>query len=376
MSVGGVAPADVQDVPARRAPVSAAGRTSLTGTARRWLSAGAVARLKRLRELVRLFADGIYDLYRFARHANLGGVDRLPRQRQAHLMREAHRIEKGMSLPNPRPLFGQEAVEELIDSLSRKSGPAGFAERVSVNVLHGYIAFNDSESTRDSFLSRVRQRMALVAESSVRNVPSASERAGGVHTVTRDEIWGGRLSDPERFFQTRHSIRSFSKEPVALETILRAIAMAQSAPSVCNRQGWRCHVLRDGDDKLAALTRQNGNRGFRDDIDTVLVVTGELGAFLTAGERNQHWVDGGMFAMSIVYALHALGLGTCCLNWSRDWADDKDLRRTLGLEPSETVIMMIAVGNLPPSLRVCDSPRRSIGEVAVVHSGQGAGSTD
>src|SRR3546814_4434684 len=35
----------------------------------------------------------------------------------------------------------------------------------------------------------------------------------------------------------------------------------------------------------------------------------------------------GMFSMSLVWALHALGYSSCCLNWSKTPSDDRKIRK-------------------------------------------------
>ena len=97
----------------------------------------------------------------------------------------------------------------------------------------------------------------------------------------------------------------------------------------------------------------------------LLLVTTDLTQFVTVGERNQCWIDGGMFAASLVYALHSLGLGTCCLNCSNDMAADRSLRIAAGIPDSEAVITMIGVGHLPDRLAVAQSPRRQVQDVLV-----------
>ena len=113
------------------------------------------------------------------------------------------------------------------------------------------------------------------------------------------------------------------------------------------------------------LSYQNGNRGFGDKASHVLIVTSDLHHFTSAGERNQCWIDGGMFAMSLVYALHSLGLGTCCLNWSVECDQDRALKNNTLISESEAVIMMIAVGVIPEKLNVAVSPRKPLAEVIV-----------
>lgn len=116
---------------------------------------------------------------------------------------------------------------------------------------------------------------------------------------------------------------------------------------------------------MEALRWQPGNRGFGHLASRALVVTVDLQAFSGPGERNQAWVDGGMFAMSLLYALHSLGYGACPLAWSQRSSFDRQARAALGIPPNEVIIMMIAVGTLPERFRVAVSQRLS-GKTALI----------
>ena len=116
------------------------------------------------------------------------------------------------------------------------------------------------------------------------------------------------------------------------------------------------------------LGLQGGNRGFAEQVDKLLVVTSELGCFLSVGERNQCWVEGGLFAMALILGLHAQGLGTCCLNWAKKPAEDVELRRLIAIPADQRVVMMIAVGHLPEKFRVTHSPRRKLEEILHRHN--------
>ena len=172
--------------------------------------------------------------------------------------------------------------------------------------------------------------------------------------------------DLTEFFACRYSIRNFTDEEVDYNLIEQAIRMAQKTPSVCNRQSSKVYIFRNEEDRQLVLSYQNGNRGFGHLVNKVLIVTSDLQNFVSVGERNQCWIDGGMYAMSVVYALHSLGLGTCCLNWSVEYEVDRRLRKAANIPDSEAVIMMIAVGHIPEQLSVAQSPRKSIEEVMVV----------
>jgi hypothetical protein len=113
------------------------------------------------------------------------------------------------------------------------------------------------------------------------------------------------------------------------------------------------------------LAFQNGNRGFGDQVNKVIVVTTDLQAFVTPGERNQCWIDGGMFSMSLIHALHSLGVATCCLNWSVEMDIDRAMRVSAGIPECEAVIMLIAIGHYPAHLRVAQSARKRLTDLLV-----------
>jgi len=224
--------------------------------------------------------------------------------------------------------------------------------RIANNALGAYLTFHERNPPPDpSILDRIRAHLAT------RPLSASPGDAGGTFEVTRDEIFRKSMLDLNDFFQSRHSIRNFDAAPVPMATIQKAVELALRTPSVCNRQSWRVRVLSTPPQKEAALGLQNGNKGFDHTIDKVLVVSVSLETFVSVGERNQGWIDGGMFSMSLIWALHSLGIGSCALNWSAEMERDRSLHQALNIPDQERVIMMIAVGNLPEKLHVACSAR-------------------
>ena len=181
--------------------------------------------------------------------------------------------------------------------------------------------------------------------------------------VTRQAVLAAGAIPFGEFVRHRYSVRQFAPQPVAPELIEEAVRQAQYAPSVCNREAAQVHVASSAEQARQLLSMQNGNRGFGDTAGALLVITVRQAAFHTVGERYQGWIDGGLFAMSLVYALHGQGLGTCCLNWSVEPAADRAFKRAAGLPDDDLVIMLLAVGHLPDQLVVARSARRPLSEV-------------
>ncbi|PVB60723.1 nitroreductase [Labrenzia sp. 011] len=170
------------------------------------------------------------------------------------------------------------------------------------------------------------------------------------------------------FAEARHSIRTYEKGEVPLASIENAVRAAQQSPSSCNRQTCRAYVFTDSEAVQKVLSLQNGNRGFGDQLGGVAIITSNLSHWENAHERYQAWVDGGMFAMSFVYGLHAEGLGSVMLNWSVTHDQDEKLRKLACLPESDLVITMVGFGLLPKELKVPVSQRKPLDYALFVNS--------
>lgn len=311
----------------------------------------------------KLILNYIYDFRRFLQFSAVGEQWENKIKHRALITKEYHRIEKGLALKEPRVGFGLATVQGLLSSLRKYQGKYGIDQTAqnALNTLFTYYHFNLEHGFKDEQLYQ-----ALV---SLRDTITEHDRVtnqGGILKVSKQSIHEVAKLDLRDFFKCRYSVRHFAREEVDINLIQDAVAMAQKTPSVCNRQSWKVYVFSGEQAKKKVLSYQNGNRGFGDQASKVLVVTSELNHFFTVGERNQCWIDGGMFCMSLVYALHSLGLGTCCLNWSVESKRDQELKRATEISDSESIIMLIAVGYLPDELKVAQSPRKKICEVMFV----------
>lgn len=335
--------------------------TSLARAAVRWLPHSAQERLRqtyrRWRDTWKCRAAHRHDLHTYLRHSGLLALS--TRQAlEANIIKSYHRIEKGLALREPRPGFGADAIAHLRRDLNLYFSMYGpdRTTTAALNTLQEYLAFNRDHGVRlpelDADLRRFGQQQA-----------GCPHHEGGTREITREQILDAAQIDAEAFFRSRHSIRQFSGQPVDMALIERAADLARYAPSVCNRQAGRVYVVADKARQQALLALQNGNRGFGDQADKILIITSSLDCFLTVGERYQPWIDGGLFAMALLYALHAQGLGTCCLNWSVEPAEDTQFKAIAGLPSNQRIMFLVAVGHIPPVLRIAQSPRRPPREI-------------
>jgi len=310
-------------------------------------------KFKLLRLLGALARDHLYDLRRYWRWSHGTDTERTRGQSLHALYKGYHGVEKGLSLAEPRPGFGRDKIVQLQARLRAHGGRYGAADLApALAALHCYDRFGRANDVEDAPLSAFLGEFA------------PDDGSGGTRTVTRDEIARAVAGTGAGFFWSRHSLRNFAPEPVAMELMAEAVEMARKTPTVCNRQGVRAHVFERAEQ---ALSHQPGNRGFGHLASRAVVVTADLQAFAGVGERNQPFIDGGMFAMSLLYAFHALGLGACPLAWSMPAAADRRMRAALDIPDSEAVIMMIAVGHLPERFEAARSHRLGLDHFMRVH---------
>ena len=159
------------------------------------------------------------------------------------------------------------------------------------------------------------------------------------------------------FSRGRHSVRHFSKVPVSEDILIEAVKLAYNTPSACNRQGWKPYIIVDEDKKRQVLDNQNGNKGFGEEISSLIVVTFDLRYSNLDRELYQAFVDGGMYTMGLVYALHYYNLATVVLSASLYAKQEDNIREIIGMHDAEVLISFIGVGNYADKYMVTDSLR-------------------
>lgn len=305
-----------------------------------------------------------YDFKRYIKYSGTINGFKSKNHHEARIIHAYHNIEKGLSLKNTRIGFGKEKVKYLIRILDEYRLKYGWNDtcKVALNVLDSYYNFNLSNGLKNEELKKEILRLK-------NTIPSHSEKisGGGIVHVKREDIERAANIDFKSFAYNRYSIRNFKEGEINIDKIKEAVEIALKTPSVCNRQTCRIHIF-TGEKKTEILKYQNGNRGFGDTAGAICLITSRLDSFMGSNERNQAYIDGGMFSMSMVYALHSLGLGTCCLNLSIDYNVDVELRRVANIDDSESVIMMIAVGEIPDELDIANSYRKSVNEIMTINN--------
>jgi nitroreductase len=301
------------------------------------------------------------DVARYLRHEHSRNRSFAREQLRSKIIKSYHGLEKGLSLAEPRPGFGKPLALTLKAQIEDYRAAFGFDDFLAapVRVLEDYVRF---QGACGETLPQLSAFLAGLAGDLTRHTGH-----GGTEPVTAAAIRATADLPLRRFLEARHSVRNFSGAPVDAALLGEACAMAQLAPSACNRQGGHAHCFNTPELVEKVIGLQPGNRGFGHHAGAVIVVTGDTRAYADAGERRQAIIDASLFAMTLVYALHSLGLGTCMLAWNASPEVDDALRAAARLDDAEDVAMLIAVGHLPETLNVPVSTRYPAGAVATLN---------
>lgn len=307
-------------------------------------------------KIYNLFRDFLYDLFRYKKYSVTQYLKNQT-QMEGKIIAHYHVIEKGLSYENIRLGFGQSIVVNLIKLLKeyseKKYDLSNKQYNIAVSVIAKYIELHDDNNYD---ISQIKEKFKTIKRTNL-------QIEGGTLELSRENIFNECRGDFKKLVFSRHSVRDFTTENVEISLIKEAITLAQRSPSVCNRQTSRVYVVSDSEKIKKHLSYQNGNRGFGHKINKLLIVTSDLRYFEGGYERNQNFVDAGIFSMSLLYAIHYVGLGAITLNWCVEKEKDEEYRKFAKINSSENIILMIGIGHIPESITVPFSARRDVEEI-------------
>ena len=274
-----------------------------------------------------------------------------------------HIVEKGLTMPIPRPGFGKKVVLDLcrvINRYEKMNLPTNDLEfKQSVSVLKEYAAFH----------SEIGFVLDIEVNEKIYNILNKFKTIEGLKQkkLTKQEYFKD-INEPFNIFcESRYSVRNYTDEEIPMSVLIDCIELAQKSPSFCNRQPTRVHVVKSTELKQGILELQNGNRGFGHLAETLLVITSVISTTKDVHERNENHLNGGIFIMTLLNALHFNKIGACSLNWSVSNDKDIKLRTLLKIPENEVVLMIISCGYIPNELSLASSPRKSAKEITTEH---------
>lgn len=309
---------------------------------------------KKLLQKVRLWYLAQKDVARFSRTASFSIFDAGYEQVVSRIMYNVHALEKGLARTSDfRPGFGRKALADLNDALVvyRTAGHdrEAFAYAQGVSILQRYRELHAKHDYDLTFLEQLVDHEFLDT--------LADKGVAGTKVLRRTEKQRNHEKNFYELAYGRSSVRQFSGRQIDTTKVMAALKAAEKTPSVCNRQGWRVYWSEDKNLVARVLKHQRGF-GQPQLPEVLLTITVSNSTFLSPVERNEAFVDGGLFSMSVMYGLEHEGLAAVPLNAMMYHKDQCAVRELLSIDDSEMITMFIAVGDFPDETVVPISDRK------------------
>lgn len=272
-----------------------------------------------------------------------------------------HSIEKGLSQPNVRLGFGQSAFKRLFRAMDNyleygyPTEDSRFQQGISVVVE--YVKYHEANNYYTDWVSQKLVKYLPYFNSNYEGV-------GGYGVISQDELPDYSSLSFKELALSRHSIRDFGEELIDDGKVNEAIQIATKTPSACNRQPYRVYKINNKDILEKTIRLQGGLTTHSKNLQSMILVTCNR-EFMNDKERNQTFIDGGMFAMSLVYALTYNQIATCTLNTTFSNGKEKEARKLLGISDSEDLIAFIAMGSFRDENKYAKSPRDDYKEITI-----------
>lgn len=255
----------------------------------------------------------------------------------ARIMLTMHQLEKGMSFTDSKREFGGDKAFALVSMIRKYISICGKDKvcDVAINVLYEYLQRDNS--TRNENVRAAIKKLCSEYQSVI------NEGYAGIKTVVEPPLFDNRVI--ENFFATRSSVREYSVEPITEKEISSALRIASFTPTACNRQTSRVYHINDKAQMTALIDNQLGNQGWCNNAQSCFVVTVNECYFGGGYERNQGFIDGGLYAMNFVWGLHLNHIATCFKMFVREPKREELFKKIAKIPENEIPIVLILAGH-------------------------------
>lgn len=275
-----------------------------------------------------------------------------------NLIREAHSVEKGLSCSMIRP-FGTKSINNILKLLKEYNA-------LSKNYNFAYcIALNSLEQYKNLYekMNWVEDVNYLKVKEIVDNATNVPKIDSGSQKISIEEFHKGMNINYYDFLSSRHCVRTFSDKVVTEEVFEEVIKCTALTPSACNRQMIKFYNCVSEKSKELIKKYSQGTACFDMNNIYFCVLTYDMNSFYFVGERNQGYLNTGLYAMNFVNALHNKGIGSCFLQFGSNYETEKILKKELNIPENEKISLIIAYGYYNKESNVPISSRKNAKEL-------------
>ena len=169
----------------------------------------------------------------------------------------------------------------------------------------------------------------------------------------------------------RRSVREFTTEPLARDTLSKLVDAAIKAPSAMNEQPWSFTIVTDkavlskiSSKAKAFMLEEFGEGSHLNHFRQMLgdpsfdIFYGAPALVVISAPGQAQWAaeDCAMAAQNLMLAAHSMSLGTCWIGFAQRWLNTDEGRLAVGLDQSQLVVAPIIIGH--PKVRPEAVPRK------------------
>jgi nitroreductase len=272
------------------------------------------------------------------------------------LIRNTHRIEKGLLMKPRREVFALGYIEETIDSFIKiwtngNSNVYVNQLKWSHDVLKKYfeVVSDDNKIIQDQ-----KEKFFKVIKN------KKSNREPELIPYSKKSLSNISFEDFYNLSLQRRSTRFFEDKKVPRQLIDKAIMAARQSPSACNRQPFEYRVIDDPELLKEVVHFPGGTSGYANNIPGMIISVGNLNAYFSERDRHLIYIDASLANMSMMLALETLGLSSCSINWPDVEEREKKMKNFLNLKDYQRPIMCLAVGYADPEGKVAYSEKKEL----------------
>lgn len=316
--------------------------------------------VKNPKKSIDMFRNYIADFRLYKRYSIVFKIENF-KKKEADLILNYHGLEKGLLFKEMKSGFGKDKVVNLHKILNDKDvirNVHNSQVKVGYQVMCRYYENHLAQNFDVSDFYTIEQYENY---KSILNT-NYDVKFSGIYSWDRELFYKDVESNFRLFASSRKSVRDFTGEIIPIDLIEKVIKLANTSPSVCNRQASNVYVIQSKDLIDKVLEVQAGFSGYSHNVKQILILTNDRQFYYSIGERNQLYIDGGIYLMNLLYSLHYYKIANCPANWGKSIDEEASLFKIIDLPESEKIICLIPIGIAPESFNTTLSQRRDHSE--------------
>lgn len=255
------------------------------------------------------------------------------------LVRNTHRIEKGLLMKPRRNVFALDYISETIDCFDKLWQKYHSKKDEQIKWSKDVLSLYFEVTKGSAFIETQKKRFKSILENKYleenesKSVPYHNKQ---ITNISYDEFYMLSIQ--------RRSTRWFEDKKVPRDLIDKAITVAIQSPSACNRQPFEYRIIDEKKLLKEIVELPMGTIGYAHNIPAMIVVIGNLDAYFSERDRHLIYIDSSLANMTLMFALETLRLASCPINWPDIENLEKKMQKLLNLEKFQRPIMCLAVG--------------------------------